>query len=58
MVGRTTSGSSSLASGSGCSLPSMVFEPVMGDDRHLLGEAFEMLGFLGDEGERDEQVGM
>ncbi len=32
----------------------MVFEPVMGDDRHFLGEAFDMLGFLGDEGERDE----
>ncbi len=52
-VGRTTSGSSSLASGSGCSLPSIMLQAMMGDHRHLLGEAFDMLGFLGDEGERE-----
>ena len=46
-VGRTTSGSSSLASGSG-QLPSIGLEPVMGDDRHFLGEAFDVLGFLRD----------
>ena len=32
-----------------------VLQPVMGDHRHFLGEAFDMLGLLGDEGEGDEQ---
>ena len=31
------------------------FQSVMGDNRHLLGKAFDMLGFPGDERERNEQ---
>ena len=32
-----------------------LLQAMMRDDRHLLGEAFDMLGLLGDEGERNEQ---
>ena len=32
-----------------------LLQAVMGDDRHFLGEAFDMIGFLGDEGEGDEE---
>ena len=48
-VGRTISGSSSLASGSGSSLPSIGPQPVVRDHRHLLGEALDVLGLLGEE---------
>ena len=54
-VGRTTSGSSSSGVGIGLQLAVDRLQPVMGDHRHFLGEAFDMLGLLGDEGERDEQ---
>ena len=48
-VGRTISGSSSLASGIGLQLAVDRLQPVVGDDRHLLGEALDVLGLLGDE---------
>ena len=54
-VGRTISGSSSLASGSTTQLAAFVLQPVVRDDRHLLGEALDVLGLLGDEAQRDEQ---
>jgi hypothetical protein len=55
-VGRTTSGSSSLDSGSGINLPlPSPTQPMMGDDRHLLGEAIDMIGLLLEEGQGDEQ---
>jgi hypothetical protein len=54
-VGRIISGSVSSASGSGFSSPSICFQAVMGDDRHFLGEAVDMLGLLGQEAHRDQQ---
>ena len=54
-VGRTISGSSSLASGIENQLAALVLQAMVRDDRHLLGEAFHVLGFLGDEAHRNEQ---
>jgi hypothetical protein len=36
-------------------LAALVLQAVVGDDRHLLGEAFDVLGLLGDEAHRYEQ---
>ena len=56
LVGRTTSGSSSFAVGSG-NQPTLAIthQPVVSDDRHLLGEALDVLGLLREIAERDEQ---
>ena len=45
-VGRTTSGSSSFGVGIDHQLAVHRLQPVMGDDRHFLGEALDMLGLL------------
>ena len=44
-----------LGVGIGLKLAVDVLQTVMGDHRHLLGEAFDMFGLLGDEGEGDEE---
>ena len=54
-VGRTISGSSSVGLGIDHELAVDGFQPVMGDDRHFLGEAFDVAGLLRDEAHRDEQ---
>ena len=53
-VGRTTSGSVSSAAGTRLAV-GVLLQPVVRDDRHLLGEALDVLGLLGDVAERDEQ---
>ena len=57
LVGRTMSGSSSLADGAGRSagLCRIGLQPMVRDDRALLGEALDVLGLLLQEAHRDEQ---
>ena len=44
-----------LGVGIGLQLAVDVLQPVVGDHRHFLGEAFDVFSFLGEEAERDEQ---
>ena len=56
LVGRTISGSSSFAIGRGPQAALAVrLQPMVRHDRALLGEAFDVLGFLLQEAHRDEQ---
>jgi hypothetical protein len=55
LVGRTTSGSVNFDSGSGTNPFLIHLEPVMRNHGTFLGEAFDVLSFLGEITQRNEK---